>query len=57
MINWTRVMGRFHKSEIADLLDDPKYKVVKTEKKAEPFPGSPPEDFDDHTLYELYERG
>tara|TARA_R110000765_G_C18456326_1_gene549127 strand:+ start:143 stop:355 length:213 start_codon:yes stop_codon:yes gene_type:complete len=54
---WFKTLGRFHGSEVAYLRKNPDYKVVKTDQKAEPFPGSPPEDFADHTLYELYEWG
>tara|TARA_R110002051_G_scaffold307351_1_gene378352 strand:+ start:1335 stop:1547 length:213 start_codon:yes stop_codon:yes gene_type:complete len=54
---WFKLLGRFHGSEVADARTDPNYKVVKLDVKAEPFPGAPPEDFADQTLYELYEWG
>ena len=51
---WKKMMGRFHGSEVKGWRNDPRIKVVKTDKTAEPFPGSPQEDFDDQTLYEAY---
>ena len=56
MSEWTKVMGRFHWFEIADLENDPNFKIEKTDKHAFPFPGSPPEAMKDTQLYVIYER-
>ncbi len=51
---WKKMLGRFHHSEVKSWKNDPRVKVVKTDKKAPPFPGAPKEDFEDQTLYEAY---
>ena len=51
---WKKLVGRFHGSEVKEWRNNPRVKVVKTDKTAPPFPGSPKEDFDDQTLYEAY---